>query len=193
MDVLFKPTKAAEVPFRPTGEQAMSYFVGGDNVDSGLDEDHGFAINGGKGWSNVVFDNHHTDYCGNVAISMGTYYFTCATTGEVSRVEYTFGYKRCLDGKPRIFVHHSSLPYTPSGTVLACDDEEETCEIIELAPLTSDDVKMAQASWANAIVDISRVCLQGGDYVSCAADAAAELYGYGHMDVLFKPTKAAEV
>jgi hypothetical protein len=189
-EVLFKPTKAAEVPFRPTGEGAMSYFVGGDVVDGGLEEDHGFAINGGKGWSNVGFDNHHIDIKGNVAISMGTYYFTCATTGDVSRVEYTFGYERCADGKPRIFLHHSSLPYAPSGTVLACDDEEETCEIIEMAPLTHQDVQAAQDAWANAIVSISKACLDGGDYVTAAANAAGELYGYGHSDVLFKPTKA---
>ena len=52
--VLFKPTKAAEYPFRPTGEEAMSYFVGNDNVDQGYAEDGGFAINGGKGWKSLA-------------------------------------------------------------------------------------------------------------------------------------------
>ena len=52
--VLFKPTKAAKFPFRPTGNEAMSYFVGGKNVEGGYDEDGGFAINGGKGWSEVT-------------------------------------------------------------------------------------------------------------------------------------------
>ena len=33
--VLFKPTKAAEVPFRPDGTGGMSYFVGGGAVDGG--------------------------------------------------------------------------------------------------------------------------------------------------------------
>ena len=56
--MLFKPTKAADVPFRPDGGSAMSYFVGGEVVENGLEEDAGFAINGGKGWSKVVFDNH---------------------------------------------------------------------------------------------------------------------------------------
>merc|ERR1711965_917936 len=88
----------------------MSYFVGGNVVDEGYEEDAGFAINGGKGWKKVVFENSQVDYSGNVAIAMGTYYFTCATTDEVTRVEYTFGYKRCDDGKPRIFLHHSSVP-----------------------------------------------------------------------------------
>merc|ERR1719183_1036053 len=59
----------------------------------------------------VVFDNHQVEYTGNIAIAMGTYYFTCATTGDETRVEYTFGYKRCDDGKARIFLHHSSVPY----------------------------------------------------------------------------------
>ena len=54
-NVLFKPTKAADEPFRPTPESAMSYFVGGTAVENGLEEDAGFAINGGKGWSKVEY------------------------------------------------------------------------------------------------------------------------------------------
>merc|ERR1712232_505390 len=109
--VLFKPTKAAEFPFRPTGEQAMSYFVGGSVVDNGYKEDAGFAINGGKGWKDVKFTNHQIDLNGETATAMGSYVFTCATTSERANVEYTFGYKRCADGKVRIFLHHSSVPY----------------------------------------------------------------------------------
>ena len=76
--VLFKPTKAAEVQFRPEASQAMSYFVGAEAVPDGISEDHGFAINGGKGWSDVLFDNHQVDLNGNVAIAMGNYFFaTC--------------------------------------------------------------------------------------------------------------------
>merc|ERR1711988_1624064 len=110
-NVLFKPTKAAEYQFRPTGEEAMSYFVGGSAVPGGYEEDAGFAINGGKGWSDVVFDNHQIELNGDTAIAMGNYYFTCATTGAKVKVEYTFGYKRCDDGKVRIYLHHSSVPY----------------------------------------------------------------------------------
>ena len=112
-DVLFKPTKATKHPFRPTGEAAMSYFVGANAMD--LDrfkgEDAGFAINGGKGWNKVVFGNHQIDLNTDTAMAMGSYSFTCATTGAVATVEFTFGYKRCEDGKPRIFLHHSSVPY----------------------------------------------------------------------------------
>merc|ERR1712137_1506821 len=111
-NVLFEPTKAADVPFRPEAADAMSYFVGKDAVDNGYDEDGGFAINGGKGWSDVVFDNHQIDLNGNVAIAMGTYYFTSAEDGSKAKVEYTFGYKKNDDGKVRIFLHHSSVPYS---------------------------------------------------------------------------------
>jgi len=111
-NVLFKPTKAADAPFRPTAADAMSYFVGKDAVDKGYDEDAGFAINGGKGWSDVIFDNHQIDLNGNVAIAMGTYYFTSAEDGSKAKVEYTFGYKKNDDGKVRIFLHHSSVPYS---------------------------------------------------------------------------------
>ena len=114
-NVLFKPTKATKHPFRPTPEVAMSYFVGADAMDMAefKGEDAGFAINGGKGWKKVVFTNHQVDLHGDVAIAMGSYDFTCATTGDVATVEYTFGYKRCEDGKVRICLHHSSVPYNP--------------------------------------------------------------------------------
>ena len=49
-----------------------------------------------------------------------------------------------------------------------------------------------QARWGQAIKDISQVYLGGGDFLATANDAAADLYGYGYTDVLFKPTKAAE-
>ncbi|CAE7622001.1 unnamed protein product [Symbiodinium pilosum] len=109
--VLFKPTKAKAVQFRPMAQQAMSYFVGHKAVDDGIPEDGGFAINGGKGWSDVVFDNHQIDCHGNVAIAMGNYYFTSAEDGSKTKVEYTFGYKMCPDGKVRICLHHSSVPF----------------------------------------------------------------------------------
>merc|ERR1712070_645320 len=174
-NVLFKPTKAAEYPFRPTGGEAMSYFVGGSVVDGGYEEDAGFAINGGKGWSDVVFTNHQIDYNGNTATAMGSYVFTCATTGSKNKVEYTFGYKRNADGKCRIFLHHSSVPYAAG-----------------VPPVTEAEVLACQDGWVNAITTISKTYLEEGDYIGAAAKAAGELYGYGHSNVLFKPTKAAE-
>merc|ERR1719478_14831 len=151
-DVLFKPTKAAEYPFRPTGEGALSYFVGGDKVTGGFDEDHGFALGpGGAGWKKVIFDNNKIDFNGPTAQAMGEYYFYSAADDSVAKVEYTFGYKRNDDGKVRIYLHHSSLPYSKKAPVPA--------------PITMDEVVAAQKSWGNAIVDISKTYLDGGDYV----------------------------
>ena len=91
----------------------MSYFVGAETMSNEkfVGEDAGFAINGGKGWKNVVFRNHQIDLNSEVAIAMGDYVFTDATSGDEVRVEYTFGYKRNDDGKVRIYLHHSSVPY----------------------------------------------------------------------------------
>eukprot|EP00438_Fugacium_kawagutii_P019069 Skav229483 [mRNA] locus=scaffold4918:81789:83887:+ [translate_table: standard] len=114
-NVLFKPTKAKDVQFRPEASQAMSYFVGAKAVKEadGIAEDGGFAINGGKVSlkAQVVFSNHQIELNGNVAIAMGTYDFTSAADGSKATVEYTFGYKKCQDGKVRIFLHHSSVPF----------------------------------------------------------------------------------
>merc|ERR1712176_880827 len=149
--------------------------MGSNNKFKG--EDAGFAINGGKGWSNVVFRNHKIDLNGPTAQAMGDYVFTDATSGDEVRVEYTFGYKKNADGKVRIFLHHSSVPYSvPAATASGAITEEE--------------VKSVQAAWANAIKSISKTYLDGGDYVAAAAKAAGELYGYGRSNVLFKPTKA---
>jgi len=114
-DVLFKPTKAADTPFRPTAQGALSYFIGGDKVlTGGYAEDKGFALGpGGVGWKKVVFDNNKVDLNGNTAQAMGEYYFYPADGGSPAKVEYTFGYKRNDDGKIRIYLHHSSLPYVP--------------------------------------------------------------------------------
>merc|ERR1719456_1620059 len=116
----------------------MSYFVGAKAVDGGIGEDGGFAINGGKGWSDVTFDNHQIDLNGNTAIAMGNYYFTCATTGSKTKVEYTFGYKKNYDGQVRIFLHHSSVPYS-------------TGPAKSPAAVTEKEVLAAQKGWASAI------------------------------------------
>ena len=58
--------------------------------------------------------------------------------------------------------------------------------------MPSSPCSRCQANWANAIKTISKIHLAGGDYIGAAGEAAGELYGYGHSNVLFKPTKAAE-
>ena len=103
--VLFKPTKAAQDQFREDKEQALSYFVGGSNS-----EDHGFAI---QPWSKVRFENQSIVIDKDSAIAMGNYYFTDAKTDKEVKVEFTFAIKRANDGRPVIFLHHSSLPYQP--------------------------------------------------------------------------------
>ena len=103
--VLFKPTKAADKQFRLTKESALSYFVGGNDNFS---EDGGFAIHP---WTNVRFENVATYIHGNYAVAMGNYFFT-QVNGEEVKVEYTFGYIKGTDGKLKINLHHSSLPFS---------------------------------------------------------------------------------
>ncbi len=104
--VLFKPTKAADQPFRPTPDAALSYFVGGS-----IPEEHGFAL---QPWSGVRFGDQELFIDSDSAVAMGHYGFTDAQTGSETKVEYTFGYRRDDEGRLRIFLHHSSLPYTPA-------------------------------------------------------------------------------
>jgi len=106
--ILFKPTLAAEQPFRPDLEGTLSYFVSG-NPDYA--EDSGFAI---KPWTKVRFDNHNIKIFGNKAIAMGHYYFTAKATGKETKVEYTKGYVKMPDGRVLIFLQDSSLPYGAS-------------------------------------------------------------------------------
>ena len=103
--VLFKPTLAAVEPFRPTFEQALSYFVASNNA---CPEDKGFAI---KGWTQVRFENAGVILEETSALSMGNYFFTTPEGDEV-KVEYTFGYVLDDEGALRINVHHSSMPAT---------------------------------------------------------------------------------
>ena len=102
--IQFKPTLAAEQPFRPDVEGTVSYFVGGNDA---YPEDKGFAL---TPWTNVRFDNHTIKMHGNVAIAMGHYYFT-NTSGEETKVEYTKGYVKTDDNQVLIFLQDSSMPY----------------------------------------------------------------------------------
>merc|ERR1719261_2384966 len=102
-------------------------------------EDAGFAINGGKGWKSVTFRNHQIDLNGPTAQAMGDYIFVDATSGDEVRVEYTFGYKRNEDGKVRISLHHSSVPYAAAPPAV-----------------TMAEVEKAQQLWADSIAAISK-------------------------------------
>ena len=101
--VLFKPTLAAVEQFRPTFEQALSYFVASNNA---CPEDKGFAL---KGWTKVRFENTDIILEESMALAMGNYFFT-APDGQEIKVEYTFGYVLDDVGALRINLHHSSMP-----------------------------------------------------------------------------------
>lgn len=104
--VLFKPTLAAPpTTFRTTREGALSYFVGGNDQFAG---DKGFAL---KHWRSYKITNSAIFIDGNVAISMGNVSIT-DRDGKVTVVDKTWGYTRDKDGKLRIILHHSSLPYS---------------------------------------------------------------------------------
>lgn len=105
-DVLFKPTLASEKQFRTTFDDALSYFVGGH-----IREDKGFAI---RPWEKVRFGEQKIIIGSEYAIAMGNYYFTPVSSEEETKVEYTFGYIKSTDGKLRINLHHSSLPFSAS-------------------------------------------------------------------------------
>ena len=101
--VLFKPTMAAVQQFRPTFDEALSYFTASNGA---CPEDTGFAI---QGWTNVRFDNQNMILNESSAIAMGNYFFTSPEGNEV-KVEFPFGYLLDSTGALRIHLHHSSLP-----------------------------------------------------------------------------------
>lgn len=108
--VLFAPTKAAKKQFRLTRRGAISYFVGGDKK---FPEDKGFAL---QPWRRVRFKNAATYINGDYGVIMGNYYFT-PKKGKPVKVEFTFGFIKGADGKLRINLHHSSIPYSGDENV----------------------------------------------------------------------------
>src|SRR5262245_2508276 len=109
--VFFKPTLAfGKNTFRSTREGALSYFIGGNKE---FPEDSGFAL---KQWVKVRYDNNAAEngiqIHGDIAITMGNVYLTSAK-GEEAKVDKTFVFRRCKDGKLRLCVHKSALPFDP--------------------------------------------------------------------------------
>lgn len=102
--VLFKPTKAAQQPFRSTKDAALSYFVGGNPVFA---EDSGFAL---APWVSIAFHNDQIYHHHDLWLAMGTYVFT-DDQGNAVNVEYSFGYVVTENQLAKIVLHHSSLPY----------------------------------------------------------------------------------
>ena len=111
--VFFKPTLAfGKNTFRGSKKAALSYFIGGDKD---YPEDTGFAL---KHWVKARYDNNAAEngiqIHGDLAITMGNVYFT-NSKGEEIMVDKTFVFRRCSDGKLRLCVHKSSLPFDPVG------------------------------------------------------------------------------
>lgn len=110
--VFFKPTLAfGDQTFRNTKKGALAYFVGGD---PDYPNDKGFAL---KPWVKARYDNAGNNnegiqIYGSVAITMGNVWVTDKTGKEVM-VDKTWVFKKGKDGKLRIIVHKSALPYSP--------------------------------------------------------------------------------
>jgi hypothetical protein len=104
--VLFKPTlTVAPQTFRTTRAGALAYFVGGDPA---FPADKGFAL---KGWRKVEIKNSAIYISGNTATTMGNVMIT-GKDGKVTTVDKTWQFVKDDNGKLRIVLHHSSLPYT---------------------------------------------------------------------------------
>lgn len=110
--VFFKPTLAyGPNTFRTTKKGALAYFVGGDPE---FPEDKGFAL---TPWVKARYDNLGSDnegiqIYGSTAITMGNVWVT-GKDGKEVMVDKTWVFKKGSDGKLRIIVHKSSLPFQP--------------------------------------------------------------------------------
>jgi len=111
--VFFKPTLAyGDQTFRTDKKGALAYFIGGDPDYS---SDKGFAL---TPWVKARYDNTGTgnegiQIYGSIAITMGNVWVT-GKDGKEVMVDKTWVFKKGKDGKLRIIVHKSSLPFAPA-------------------------------------------------------------------------------
>ncbi len=111
--VFFKPTLAyGDQTFRNTKKGALAYFIGGDPE---YPNDKGFAL---TPWVKARYDNageknEGIQIYGSVAITMGNVWVTDKTGKEVM-VDKTWVFKKGKDGKLKIIVHKSALPFAPA-------------------------------------------------------------------------------
>lgn len=104
---LFKPTLThGAQTFRLTKEGALAYFVGGNKK---FPDDDGFAR---KDWVKARFKPAGVTIDGDIALWMGNVWLTDAK-GKTTMVDKTFVFK-FTNGKPRILVHMSALPFQPA-------------------------------------------------------------------------------
>lgn len=111
--VFFKPTLAfGDQTFRNDKKGALAYFIGGD---PDYPNDKGFAL---TPWVKARFDNAGNNnegiqIYGSIAITMGNVWVTDKNGKEVM-VDKTWVFRKGKDGKLKIIVHKSSLPYSPT-------------------------------------------------------------------------------
>ncbi len=111
--VFFKPTLAfGDKTFRNDKKGALAYFVGGD---PDYPNDKGFAL---TPWVKARYDNagennEGIQIYGSVAITMGNVWVT-GKDGKEVMVDKTWVFKKGKDGKLRIIVHKSALPFVPA-------------------------------------------------------------------------------
>ncbi len=110
--VFFKPTLAfGDQTFRNDKKGALAYFIGGD---PDYPNDKGFAL---TPWVKARYDNAGTknegiQIYGSIAITMGNVWVT-GKDGKEVMVDKTLVFKKGKDGKLRIIVHKSALPFAP--------------------------------------------------------------------------------
>jgi hypothetical protein len=111
--VFFKPTLAfGDQTFRNDKKGALAYFIGGD---PDYPNDKGFAL---TPWVKARYDNagdknEGIQIYGSIAITMGNVWVTSKDGKEVM-VDKTWVFKKGKDGKLRIIVHKSALPFSPT-------------------------------------------------------------------------------
>jgi hypothetical protein len=112
--VFFKPTLAfGDQTFRNDKKGALAYFIGGD---PDYPNDKGFAL---TPWVKARYDNageknEGIQIYGSVAITMGNVWVT-GKDGKEVMVDKTWVFKKGKDGKLRIIVHKSALPFKPAN------------------------------------------------------------------------------
>lgn len=112
--VFFKPTLAfGEQTFRNDKKGALAYFIGGD---PDYPNEKGFAL---TPWVKARYDNAGSgnegiQIYGTVAITIGNVWVT-GKDGKEVMVDKTWVFKKGKDGKLRIIVHKSALPFSPEA------------------------------------------------------------------------------
>jgi len=105
--ILFKPTlSGGSKTFRPSKEGALSYFIG---ENPNYPNDTGFGI---KYWRKVDSDTSAIFIEENVAMWIG-WVTLVNNNGDEVKVDKSWGYRKDDNGRLKIVLHHSSLPFEP--------------------------------------------------------------------------------